>query len=121
MIPNLPSDLVGQTIRIRLVGAGRILSLAEVQIFGTPPCGSGEDLIALPNPGTWIATATSFHDAPRAPAMAIDNKLPTYWHALAPTAWPQYLTVDMGVTRDLGGIQIFPIDYAEARINGKYL
>ena len=105
MIPNLPSDLVGQTIRIRLVGAGRILSLAEVQIFGTPPCGSGEDLIALPNPGTWIASAT-YHDV-HEPQRAIDNLLPTGWHA-ADVAFPHTLTVDMGAARDIGGIQVFP-------------
>ena len=48
---TIPVNLsTGQTVRIRLVGAGRILSLAEVQIFSPPPCASGQNLIALPNP-----------------------------------------------------------------------
>ncbi|MCI5121984.1 MAG: discoidin domain-containing protein, partial [Candidatus Electrothrix sp. AUS4] len=94
------------------------LALSAGQSALAAPCPVGEDLIALPNPGTWIATATSFHDAPRAPEMAIDNRVSTGWHALAPTAWPQYLTVDMGAPRDIGGIQVFPTSYPEGRVNG---
>ncbi|MCI5141242.1 MAG: discoidin domain-containing protein, partial [Candidatus Electrothrix sp. ATG1] len=98
-----------------------ITSLLWLILFGpqsafAAPCADGEDLIALPNPGTWTATASSVHDV-HVPGRAIDNLLTTGWHA-APVAFPHTLTVDMGAARDIGGIQVFPTNLSGYQVNG---
>ncbi|RWX52455.1 F5/8 type C domain-containing protein [Candidatus Electrothrix marina] len=92
-----------------------ILSVGQCALAA--PCPVGQNLIALPNPGTWTATASSVH-LTSGPDNTIDNRTNTAWHAAAPTAWPQNLTVDMGSVMNIGGIQVFPFPYDLGMVNG---
>ncbi len=76
-------------------------------ILATEACGTAEALFPLSNPGSWSATATSSISTFVASNL-IDNLVNSTWYSNASGVDPDhYITVDMGSTKSLAGLQYY--------------